>query len=45
MYKISKAQIIYLNPTEDVVFCRYFEKWDEVDFDPGGVEVNFYVTR
>ena len=38
-------QIIYLNPTEDVVFCRYFEKWDEVDLDPGGVEVNFYVTR
>lgn len=38
-------QIIYLNPTEDDVFCRYFEKWDEVNFEPGGVEVNFYVTR
>lgn len=38
-------QIIYLNPTEDEVFSRYFDKWDEVNFAPGNVEVNFYATR
>lgn len=37
--------IIYVNPTEDAVFCRYFDKLDEMNFEPGAVEVNFYRTR
>lgn len=34
--------IIYINPTEDEVFRRYFVKLDEINFEPGAVEVNFY---
>lgn len=37
--------IVYVNPTEDAVFKQYFDKLDEMDFQPGGVEVNFYRTR
>lgn len=41
----TKRFVIYLNPTEDESFCRYFDKLDEVTFSPGSVEVNFYATR
>ena len=29
----------------DAIFCRYFDKLGEVDFEPDRIEVNFYTTR
>ncbi len=39
-----QRHIIYVNPTEDDVFCRYFQKTGEENFYPGNNEVNFYKT-
>lgn len=36
--------LIYANPVDDKLVCRYFRKLDSRVFQPGSVHVNFYST-
>lgn len=37
--------LIYANPVEDEIFCKYCKKLDTKEFQPGSVNVNFYTTK
>jgi len=36
---------LYLNPVDDEIFCRYFNKVGEVVIQPGNINVNYYMDK